>query len=58
MRLTAPSFPVFVISVVMAALVLVARYGGVTIPLVSANPFEVLLAAYAILFLGNVLRSF
>ena len=58
MRLTPPSFPVFVISIVIAGLVVAARYGGVQIPVVGTNPFESMLVAYVILLAGNVLRSF
>ena len=49
MRLTSPSFPVFIISVVLFALVVVARYLGITIPVVSGNVFEILLVAYVVM---------
>lgn len=60
MNLTPPSFPIFLISVIMVALVVAAKYFGVTIPVVSPivtkSMFEVLLVAYALLFAGVVFR--
>lgn len=60
MNLTPPSFPVFLISVVMAALVIAAKYFGVHIPVISPivtkSMFEVLLVAYVLLLIGVVFR--
>tara|TARA_R110002124_G_scaffold48028_5_gene142245 strand:- start:20832 stop:21008 length:177 start_codon:yes stop_codon:yes gene_type:complete len=57
MRLTSPSFPVFIISVVLFALVVVARYLGITIPVVSGNVFEILLVAYVVMLVGVLVRG-
>jgi hypothetical protein len=60
MHLTPPSFPVFVISVVIAALVIAVNYFGVNVPeltpFIKRNMFEALLAAYALLFIGVLFR--
>lgn len=61
MRLNAPTVPVFMISFVLVLAVVAVRYFGADIPIagsiISGGLFEVLLAAYGILFLGNVLRG-
>lgn len=60
MRLTAPSFAIFLISVIMVILVIAAKYFGVDIPvltpIVKKSMFEVLLVAYGLLFAGVVFR--
>ncbi|MDR4305747.1 hypothetical protein IHQ68_03800 [Chelatococcus sambhunathii] len=57
--LSAPSLPLFIVSIVMAAAVVLFRYGKVDVPVVtSANAFEILAIAYAILVAGVVLRRF
>ena len=55
--LTPPSQLVFVVSVLIAVLVVLVRYAGVSIPVVSGNLFEALLIAYAILLAGNLFRG-
>ena len=55
--LSAPSQLVFLVSVVIAVLVVLVRYAGVSIPWVSGNVFEALLIAYAILVAGTLLRG-
>ncbi|MBD3678356.1 MAG: hypothetical protein HUJ27_08135 [Rhodobacteraceae bacterium] len=57
MRLSAPKKIVFLISLLLAALALVAAL-GVSIPVVSANALWVALVAYALLAAGNVLKGF
>lgn len=57
MRLSAPTFPVFLISVALAGAVIAVKYFGVSIPYVGGHLFEALLAAYGILLLGNLLRN-
>lgn len=61
MRLTPPSFIIFLLSFIMAGLVILGRYFGVDIPvltdIVSGNQFEVLLVAYALLFFGVIIRG-
>lgn len=58
MRLSPPTIPVFIISVVLAGLVVAVRYFGVSgIPWVGSHVFETLLIAYAVLLLGNIFRG-
>ena len=60
MNLTPPSLPIFLISVIMVALVIAAKYFGINIPvlspIVTKSMFEVLLVAYGLLFIGVVFR--
>ncbi len=60
MKLTAPTFPIFLISLIMVILVIASKYFGVSIPvltpIVNKSMFEVLLVAYALLFVGVVFR--
>lgn len=54
--LTAPSVPLFVVSVVLAAAALLVRYGHVDLPIVTmANAFAVLAVGYAVLLVGVLL---
>jgi hypothetical protein len=54
--LTSPSWPVFVISLVLAAAALLVRYAGVTVPIVNAgNVVDVLAIAYVVLLVGVLL---
>ena len=55
--LTPPSVPLFAVAVVLAVLALLAQYGGVSIPVISANVFETLAIAFAILTAGVLLRG-
>lgn len=57
MRLTSPSFSVFLISVILFVLVLVVRYLGIAIPVVSGNAFEILLVAYVVMLVGVLVRG-
>lgn len=55
--LTPPSMIVFAISVILAALALLVRYAGVSIPVVSPNHvFDTLAIAYLVLAAGVVFR--
>lgn len=60
MNLTPPSFAVFLISFVLVALVVAAKYFGINVPvlspIVNKSMFEVLLVAYGLLFAGVVFR--
>ncbi|MDA7949515.1 MAG: hypothetical protein MPJ78_18820 [Hyphomicrobiaceae bacterium] len=60
MNLSAPSFPIFLISVILVALVVAAKYFGINVPvlspIVNKSMFEVLLVAYALLLAGVVFR--
>ncbi len=61
MRLTAPSFPLFMISIIMAGLVIAIKYFQVDVPvagpIVGKSLFDVLLLAYVLLFIGIVFRK-
>jgi hypothetical protein len=54
--LTPPSIPVFVVSVVLALLAVVATYGNVAI-FKASYAFLVLLIAYLVLVVGNLFRG-
>lgn len=54
--LSAPTTAVFLISVVLAVLALIGHF--VAIPYVTAYQFWIAIAAYVLLFLGNVLKDF
>lgn len=60
MRLWAPSAPIFLISAIMAGLVIAIRYFGIDVPIagniVKQSLFDVLLLAYIVLFFGTVIR--
>ena len=57
MKLSAPTFVVFLISVILAGAVIAVTYGGVSIPVVSAHRFETLLAAYVVLLVGTLFKG-
>jgi len=54
MKLSALTLVVFLISVIIAALVVAVKYFGVPIPYVANNTFEALLIAYVLLLIGNL----
>lgn len=53
--LSAPTVPVFGVAMALAVLALLMRYLGVDIP--GVTPFETLLAAFAVLALGVLVRG-
>jgi hypothetical protein len=59
--LSRPTYAIWLISTILAVLVLLMRFGGVDIPVVSENfagrTFEVLLLAYVLLWLGTVVSG-
>ena len=55
--LTAPSVPLFAIAVVLAVLAMLAHYGGVAVPVISAHTFNTLAVAFAVLTAGVLLRN-
>jgi len=57
MRLSAPNLIVFLISFLLAAAVVAAKYFGAQIPVVGQNMFGGLLFAYVLLMLGNLVRG-
>ena len=54
--LSAPTVPVFLVSVVLAVLALLGHV--VSIPFVSMYQFWIAIVAYVVLFLGAVLKGF
>ena len=62
MFLSAPKVVTWMISTLMVLAAIAVKYLGIAIPevgpMVSAYLFEVVLAAFAILWAGNVLRGF
>lgn len=57
-RLSPPTQVVFLISLLLAVLALLAQYTTLTIPVVSGHTFETLLLAFLLLLAGNLLRNF
>jgi hypothetical protein len=59
--LSRPTYAIWLISTILAVLVLLMRYTGIDIPVVSQNfsgrTFEVLLIAYVLLWLGTVVNG-
>ena len=55
--LTPPSFPIFVVSLILAVLALLVHYGGVSLPLITARrAFDVLAVAYVVMLVGVLVR--
>ncbi|MEP0519846.1 MAG: hypothetical protein ABJO09_08015 [Hyphomicrobiales bacterium] len=57
MKLSGPSFGVFLISVVLFILVIAVRYFSIPIPVVSGNTFEMLIVAYVVILVGVLIRG-
>lgn len=55
--LTPPTKPIFIISVVLCLLAVLAWLGLISIPIVNRYLFETLLIAYLVLLAGNVFRG-
>jgi hypothetical protein len=56
--LTPPSIWIFAISLVLAVLALLVRYGGVHVPIINASRvFDVLAIAYVLLTAGVLVRG-
>ena len=56
--LTPPSMLMFAISVILAVLALLMRYGGLSIPVISpARVFDVLAVAYLVLVAAVLFRQ-
>jgi uncharacterized membrane protein YeaQ/YmgE (transglycosylase-associated protein family) len=57
-HLTPPTFPIFIISLVLAVLALLVHYVGLRIPIITAaNVFDVLAIAYVVLLAGVLFRG-
>ncbi|MFK8035193.1 MAG: hypothetical protein AB8B94_13715 [Hyphomicrobiales bacterium] len=57
MKLSGPSFGVFLISVILFILVIAVRYFGIAIPVISGNTFELLIVAYVVMLVGVLIRG-
>lgn len=59
--LSRPTFVIWLISTILAAVVVLMVYGGIAVPvlspIVSGNTFEVLLIAYVLLWLGTIVSG-
>jgi hypothetical protein len=56
--LTPPSIWIFAISLVLALIALLVRYGGVSVPIINASRvFDVLAIAYILLAAGVLVRG-
>lgn len=55
--LTAPSTPLFAVSVLLAIAAAVSHYGHVAIPLISAHEFDTMVLAFAVLTAGVLMRG-
>jgi hypothetical protein len=59
--LSRPSYVVWIISTVIAVVILLMKYAGINIPVLSdiasGKTFELLLLAYILLWVGTVFRS-
>ncbi len=57
-----PTFAIWLISTLLAAVVILKTYAGITIPvitpIVAGHSFETLLIAYVLLWIGVVFRGF
>ena len=57
LNLSAPTLPVFLLSVILAIVALLVHYAGVSIPYVGKHVFEGLGIAYVALFAGNIFKG-
>jgi hypothetical protein len=56
--LTPPSFAIFLISLILAALALLVRYAHISVPIVSSShAFDALAIAYVVLMAGVLIRG-
>ncbi|MDZ4790397.1 MAG: hypothetical protein SGJ17_04195 [Hyphomicrobiales bacterium] len=56
MKLSTPSFGIFLVSAIFVALVVMSRHFGIEVPIltkiVRPHPYEVMLVAWSLLFIG------
>lgn len=55
MNLSAPTIPVFVVSLILAVLAILGAFAA--IPLISPNAFWVAILAYIVLMVGNLAKG-
>jgi uncharacterized membrane protein YeaQ/YmgE (transglycosylase-associated protein family) len=57
-HLTPPTFPIFILSLLLAVIALLVHYVGLKIPIITAaNVFDVLAIAYVVLLAGVLFRG-
>lgn len=56
MKLSAPTQPIFLISLILAILALVSAL-GISIPVIGGYTVWLALVAYLVLFVGNVMKG-
>jgi uncharacterized membrane protein YeaQ/YmgE (transglycosylase-associated protein family) len=56
MVLTPPSYPVFLVSVILAVVAALIHYAGVRIPTAGFRVFDIMAAAYVSLLIGVIFR--
>ena len=57
MNLSAPTMPVFLVSVILAVIALLVHYAGVSIPWASKHVFDALAIGYVVLLAGNIFKG-
>jgi hypothetical protein len=57
MALKAPGILTFMLSLILVFCVIVVKFFGAEIPFIKDQEFLVLLAAYAVLLLGSIMRG-
>ena len=57
MNLSAPSFPIFLISIVLAILAALAVYARIKNPFISGHGFATLGLSYQLLHAGNMFKG-
>ncbi len=60
--LSRPTFAIWLVSTILAAIVILMTYANITIPVISpivaGHGFETLLIAYILLWLGTIFNGF
>ena len=60
--MSAPTFAIWLLSTILAAIVILTVYAGVNVPvatdLIAGRHFETLMLAYVLLWLGTIFRGF
>ncbi|MBV5270327.1 MAG: hypothetical protein JZU55_11045 [Afipia sp.] len=57
MHLSAPTFPIFLLSLILAILAALSVYAGVKIPYISGHGFATLGISYLLLLAGNLFKG-
>lgn len=57
MNLSAPSFPIFLVSIILAILAALTVYARVKVPFISGHGFATLGISYLLLLAGNMFKG-